>query len=112
MKERSFYSLNIIFDKIGVIASYEVDLQSSDDHAANPYDASSLARVLDVVFPADQKASLNTRSLAAQHIPDENVEVRGAYPSGSSIALIQRHLVVRCSPLRGLLDASLRSSFK
>lgn len=112
MKERSMHSLSIKVKKTGAIESYDVDLQNVDDHGATPYDPSSLSRVLDVVFPADQKASLNTRSLAAQHNPDDNVEVRGAQPSGSFVALIQPYLVVCCSPLCGLLDASLRSSFE
>ena len=106
------YSVSIEANKTGAIENYDFYLQSVDDHATTSYDPSSLAKVLDVVFPADQKASLNTRILASQHNPDDNVEVRGAYPSGSSIALTQPHLVVCCSPLCGLLDASLRSSFK
>ncbi|KAK0509453.1 hypothetical protein JMJ35_007847 [Cladonia borealis] len=74
VKERSIYSLSIKVDSTGAIESYDVDLQSADSHAPTPYDASSIARVLDVVFPADQKASLNTRSLAAQHNPGDNLE--------------------------------------
>ena len=105
------YSLSIKVNKTGAIERYDVDLQNIDGHVVSPYDPSSLVRVLDVVFPADQKAGLNTGSLAAQHNPDDNVEVRGACPSGSSIVLIQPHLVVCCSPLRGLLDASLHPSF-
>lgn len=112
VKERSMYSLSIKVNKTEAIERYDIDLQNVDGDIATPYDPSSLARVLDVVFPADQKAGLNIRSLASQHNPDDNVEVRRAYPSGWSRALIQPHLVVCCSPLCGLLDASLRSSFK
>ncbi len=112
MKERSMYSLSVEANKTGAIERYDIDLQKVDDHLATPYDPSSLARVLNVVFPADQKAGLNTGCLASQHNPDDNVEVRGAYPSDSFVALIQPHLVVYCSPLCGLLHASLRSSFK
>ena len=104
-------SLSIKVNKTGAIERYDVDLQNVDGHVVSPYDPSSLARVLDVVFPADQKAGLNTGSLAARDNPDDNVEVRGAYSSGSSITLIKPHPVVCCSPLRGLLDASLHPSF-
>ena len=106
------YSLSIKVSKTGATESYDVNLQRVDDHAATPYDPLSLVRVLDVVFPADQKACLDTANLASQPSPDDNVEVREAYPSGSFVALIQRHLVVCRSPLCGLLDASLHSSFK
>ena len=106
------YGLGIKVNKTGAIERYDIDLQNVDGDIATPYDASSLARVLDVVFPADHKAGLNTRTLAWQHNPDDDVEVRAAYPSGSSIALISPHLVDCCSPLCGLLDASLHSTFK
>ena len=106
------YSLSIKVNKTGAVESYDVDLQSVDDHAATPYHPSSLVRVLDVVFPADQKACLDTANLASRPNPDDNIEVREAYPSGSFVALIQPHLVVCRSPLSSLLDASLHSSFK
>ena len=112
VKERSMYSLRIKVNKTGAIERYVIDLQNVDGDIAAPYDPSSLARVLDVVFPGDQKADLNTRSLGSQHNPDDNVEVRESYLSGSSIALIPPHLVVCCSTLCGLLDASLHSTFK
>ena len=80
------YSLSIKVNKTWAIQRYDVELQIVDGHVVIPYDPSSLARVLDVVISADQKAGLNTGSLAARHSPDDNVEVRGAYPPGSSTA--------------------------
>ena len=71
------YSLSIEAKKTGAIERYDIDLHSVDDSLATPYDPSSLARVLDVVFSAEQKAGLNTGGLMSQHNPDDNVEVRG-----------------------------------
>ena len=112
MKERSIYSLSIKVNNTGAIESYDVDLRSVGGHVETPYDPFGLVRVLDMVFPADQKAYLNTASLAIQPFPDENVKVRWTYHSGLLVALMQLHLIVCYSPLCGLLDASLRSSFK
>ena len=106
------YGLNVKVDKTGAIERYDVDLQSVDEHVATPYDPSSLARVLDVVFPPDQKAYLDTGSLVLRNSPNHNVEVREARPSGSSKPLIRPQLVVCCSPLCSLLDASLQPSLK
>ena len=78
VKERSVYSLSIHVNKTGAIERYDVDLQSINGHATSPYDPSSLARVLDTVYPADQKGCLDNGSLAPRHIPDQEVEVRGA----------------------------------
>lgn len=77
MKERSIYSLSIKVNKTGPIQEFDVDLQNIDSHVKTEYDPSSLARVLDMVFPADQKAGLNTGSPASRNDPEDNVEVRG-----------------------------------
>ena len=71
------YSLSIHVNNTGAIERYDVDLQSINGHATSPYDRSSLARVLDMVYPADQKVCLNNESLASGHIPDQEIEVRG-----------------------------------
>lgn len=82
MKERSVYSVSIHVNKTGAIERYDVDLQNIHGHATIPYDPSSLARVLDTVYPADQKGCLDTENPASRHIPDEESTVRGAYPRG------------------------------
>ena len=99
MKERSTYSLSIKVDKTGAIERFDVDLQNIDSHVVTPYDPSSFPRVLDAVFPADQKAGLNNSSLASRHNPDDNVEVRG-------LTLGARYSTDRFS-LRSLLFAAL-----
>ena len=77
MKERSIYALSIKVNKTGALEEFDVDLQNLDSHVVTPHNSPSLARVLDVVFPTDQRAGLNAGSLASRHTPDDNIEVRG-----------------------------------
>lgn len=76
------FSLSIKVNKTGVTERYDVDLKNVDGHVVTPYDPPSLARVLDVVFSADQKADLNTGNLMSRPDPDNNVEVCGVLRFG------------------------------
>ena len=69
MGRQSVFSLDIYLNSTSKKERCEVNLKGLKDNLPIPDDLSSLEKVLDLVFPADQKASLDIPNQASR--PDQ-----------------------------------------